>query len=56
MSPKFPVSLTDFIKLVLPELRRRDLFRIEYSGRTLRKLLRLDQPVPPVTTKYTQNA
>jgi alkanesulfonate monooxygenase SsuD/methylene tetrahydromethanopterin reductase-like flavin-dependent oxidoreductase (luciferase family) len=44
MSPILPTGLTDFIELVLPELRRRGLFRTEYEGRTLRDHLGLKRP------------
>ena len=37
-------GLTDFIDLVLPELRRRGLFRTEYEGVTLRNHLGLARP------------
>ena len=40
----FPESLDDFVDLVVPELQRRNLFRTEYSGRTLRDHFGL--PVP----------
>jgi FMN-dependent oxidoreductase (nitrilotriacetate monooxygenase family) len=36
MPPTLPGGLDDFIELVLPELRRRGLFREAYEGRTLR--------------------
>lgn len=45
MPPVLPVSLTDFIELVIPELRRRGLFRTEYEGRTLRENLGLQRPI-----------
>jgi alkanesulfonate monooxygenase SsuD/methylene tetrahydromethanopterin reductase-like flavin-dependent oxidoreductase (luciferase family) len=45
MAPILPTGLTDFIELVLPELRRRNLFRTEYEGRTLRDHLGLKRPV-----------
>ncbi|MBN3765235.1 LLM class flavin-dependent oxidoreductase [Burkholderia sp. Ac-20365] len=45
MPALLPNSLDDFIRLVLPELRRRGLFRSEYEGRTLRANLGLRQPV-----------
>lgn len=45
MSPINPGGLTDFIELVVPELRRRGLFRTEYEGRTLRENLGLKRPV-----------
>jgi N-acetyl-S-(2-succino)cysteine monooxygenase len=44
MSPILPTGLTDFIELVLPELRRRKLFRTEYEGPTLRDQLGLKRP------------
>ena len=44
MSPILPTGLTDFIELVLPELRRRNLFRTDYEGRTLRDHLGLKRP------------
>ncbi len=39
-----PDGLDDFIAQVLPELRRRGLFREEYEGRTLRENLGLPRP------------
>jgi N-acetyl-S-(2-succino)cysteine monooxygenase len=36
--------LNDFIKPVLPELRRCGLFHMEYEGRTLRETLGLARP------------
>jgi N-acetyl-S-(2-succino)cysteine monooxygenase len=43
-----PEALDDFINLVVPELRRRGLFRAEYSGRTLREYLGAPLlPLPP---------
>ncbi len=44
MPPVLPDGLTDFVELVLPELRRRGLFRVEYEGATLRENLGLDRP------------
>lgn len=43
--PPFPGALRDIIDLVLPELRRRGLFRTEYEGSTLRENLGL--AIPP---------
>jgi alkanesulfonate monooxygenase len=40
----FPRGLEEFIELVIPELRRRRLFRTEYEGRTLRENLGLPRP------------
>jgi FMN-dependent oxidoreductase (nitrilotriacetate monooxygenase family) len=44
MAPMFPGGLEDFIALVVPELRRRGLFREAYAGRTLRANLGLGAP------------
>jgi FMN-dependent oxidoreductase (nitrilotriacetate monooxygenase family) len=44
MPALLPDTLNDFIELVLPELRRRGLFRDEYEGRTLRENLGLKRP------------
>ncbi len=44
MAPIVPTGLTDFIALVIPELRRRGLFRTEYEGRILRENLGLRVP------------
>lgn len=44
MAPLVPSGLTDFIELVIPELRRRGLFRAEYEGATLRENLGLSRP------------
>jgi FMN-dependent oxidoreductase (nitrilotriacetate monooxygenase family) len=41
----------DFVELVVPELRRRGLFRSEYEGRTLRENLGLR----PVTSRYSKD-
>lgn len=46
MPPVLPWGLTDFVELVVPELRRRGLFRNEYSGSTLREHLGLRRPRP----------
>ncbi|MGO4328577.1 LLM class flavin-dependent oxidoreductase [Cupriavidus sp. 2TAF22] len=47
MPPWLPGGLDDFIELVLPELRRRGLFRERYEGTTLREHLGLARPVHP---------
>lgn len=44
MFPTLPASLQDFTTLVLPELRRRGLFRDEYEGSTLRENLGISMP------------
>jgi FMN-dependent oxidoreductase (nitrilotriacetate monooxygenase family) len=41
MPPLFPGGLEDFVTLVIPELRRRGLFRASYEGATLRENLGL---------------
>ncbi|HVI91374.1 MAG TPA: NtaA/DmoA family FMN-dependent monooxygenase, partial [Dongiaceae bacterium] len=45
MPPTVPGGLDDFIELVIPELRRRGLFRSAYEGKTLRENLGLKFPV-----------
>jgi FMN-dependent oxidoreductase (nitrilotriacetate monooxygenase family) len=47
--PVLPVGLDDFVELVLPELRRRGMFRSEYEGATLRENL----GVPMPANRYT---
>lgn len=44
MFPTLPSALQDFVELVVPELRRRGLFREEYEGTTLRANLGLSTP------------
>jgi len=39
-----PAGLADFVRLVVPELQRRKLFRTAYEGRTLREHLGLRRP------------
>lgn len=43
-----PGGLTDFVELVIPELRRRGKFRSTYSGQTLRENLGLKRPPNPL--------
>lgn len=40
----FPDALTEFTELVVPELRKRGLFRSDYEGKTLRSHLGLPEP------------
>jgi FMN-dependent oxidoreductase (nitrilotriacetate monooxygenase family) len=40
----YPDGLIDFVEHVVPELQRRNLFRTEYEGRTLRENLGLPRP------------
>lgn len=42
--PYLPGGFDDFVNLVIPELRRRDLVRTEYEGVTLRENLGLRRP------------
>ena len=44
MPPVLPSGLDDIVELLLPELRRRGLFRSEYQGKTLRDQLGLERP------------
>ncbi|MSP02841.1 MAG: LLM class flavin-dependent oxidoreductase [Acetobacteraceae bacterium] len=44
MFPTVPAGLDDFVELVIPELRRRGIFREEYEGTTLREHLGLPRP------------
>ncbi len=41
LQPYFPTPLANFVRLVVPELQRRGIFRTEYEGRTLRENLGL---------------
>lgn len=50
MPPHLPVGLTEFAQHVIPELRRRKLFRTEYEGTTLRSHLGLREPQHPART------
>ena len=40
----FPATFDDIVTLLVPELRRRGLFRTDYEGRTLRENLGLPRP------------
>ena len=42
--PYLPGGLDDFVDQVIPELQRRELFRREYEGATLRENLGLPRP------------
>jgi alkanesulfonate monooxygenase len=44
MFPYLPGGLDDFVDKVIPELQRRELFRTEYEGKTLRENLGLPRP------------
>lgn len=56
MPPWLPGGLDDFVELVIPELRRRGLFREEYEGRTLRENLGLARPASRFTSKAGSRA
>ncbi|OXI15690.1 LLM class flavin-dependent oxidoreductase [Burkholderia sp. AU15512] len=56
MAPTLPGGLDDFIALVLPELRRRGLFRDDYAGHTLREHLGLRRPVRRATAARAETA
>jgi FMN-dependent oxidoreductase (nitrilotriacetate monooxygenase family) len=43
-TPYMPGGLEDFTRLVVPELQRREMFRIRYTGTTLRHHLGLPRP------------
>jgi FMN-dependent oxidoreductase (nitrilotriacetate monooxygenase family) len=47
MPPWFPGAFDDFVDNVVPILRKRGLFRTEYSGRTLRDHLGVPRPSHP---------
>ena len=44
MFPYVPEGLDDFVDKVVPELQRREIFRREYEGKTLRENLGLSRP------------
>jgi alkanesulfonate monooxygenase len=44
MFPYVPAGIDDFVDLVVPELQRRGIYRLEYEGRTLRENLGLPRP------------
>lgn len=41
MPPTLPGSLKDFVELIVPEMQKREMFRKEYKGQTLREHLGL---------------
>jgi alkanesulfonate monooxygenase SsuD/methylene tetrahydromethanopterin reductase-like flavin-dependent oxidoreductase (luciferase family) len=47
MPPHLPAGLADFVEHIVPELRRRGLFRTQYEGSTLRSHLGLREPQHP---------
>ena len=53
MPASLPISLNEFVDLVVPELQRRGLFRLDYEGCSLRENLDLPRPPHPATTAGT---
>jgi FMN-dependent oxidoreductase (nitrilotriacetate monooxygenase family) len=47
LPPYFPGAFDDFVDLVVPELQRRGLFRVDYEGTTLRDHFGLLRVAPP---------
>ena len=47
--PLLPEGFEDFVRLVVPELQRRGIFRKEYSGNSFRENLGLERPANPYT-------
>lgn len=52
--PLLPEGFEDFVRLVIPELQRRGLFRTEYEGKTLRENLGFERPENPNTARNVQ--
>lgn len=50
LPPTYPNDFDDIIRLVIPELQRRGLFRSEYEGATLRENLGLKRPISPLNS------
>ena len=53
MFPTVPAGLDAFVDQVVPELQRRNLFRREYAGTTLRDHLGLPRPANPFFSKQS---
>ncbi|SQD94357.1 Dibenzothiophene desulfurization enzyme A [Parafrankia sp. Ea1.12] len=51
----FPGAFEDFVRLVVPELRRRGLFRSRYTGSTLRENLGLARPASSFTAPVSSD-
>ncbi|MGZ6733797.1 MAG: LLM class flavin-dependent oxidoreductase [Nocardioides sp.] len=56
MAPVFPSALEIFVEQVVPILQKRDLFRTEYAGSTLREHYGLPVPVSGARTRGPQPA
>lgn len=52
--PYYPGGFDDFVDLVVPELKFRNLFRAEYEGATLRDHLGLSRPVNELAKRMIQ--
>jgi FMN-dependent oxidoreductase (nitrilotriacetate monooxygenase family) len=50
LPPCVPISIEDFVTMIIPELQRRELFRFDYEGRTLRAHLGL----PVAVSRYAR--
>jgi alkanesulfonate monooxygenase len=50
--PLLPDGFEDFVRLVVPELQRRGIFRKDYKGGSLRENLRLKRPANPYSTSF----
>ena len=51
-----PAGFHDFVEQVVPELRRRGLFRKEYTGRTLREHYGVTEPTPVATASRSRQS
>jgi N-acetyl-S-(2-succino)cysteine monooxygenase len=56
MPAYFPGAFDDFVNLVVPELQRRGLYRLDYSGPTLRDHLGLEAPSSAPATARERTA
>jgi len=56
LPPYFPGAFDDFVDLVVPELQRRGLFRMEYQGTTLRDHFGLSRVPPPTARREAVGA
>lgn len=56
MPPLLPSGLEEFVEHVVPLLQRRGLFRLEYSGATLRDHYGLARPANAFTARRASAA
>lgn len=56
MPPLLPSGLEEFVDQVVPILKKRGLFRTEYTGRTLREHYGLSRPPNRFTTRHDQTS